>query len=471
MRKQAAMGNSITEGVIWKQLLSFFFPILLGTFFQQFYNTIDAMVVGRYVGKEALAAVGGATGTIINLLVGFFVGLASGATVIISQYYGAGRDREVSRAVHTAVALGLALSAGLMTLGYACAPMALRLLGTPEDIMPHASVYIRIYFLGIGGMLFYNVGTGILRAIGDSRRPMFFLIACCLVNIVLDLLFVVAFGWGVTGVAVATLLAQLVSAALVISTLIRSKGMSYQLRIGEIRFDGAILGRIVRIGLPTGLQSMMFNISNVLIQSTINALGTDVLAGWTAYGKVDGLQSMFITSYGVAITTFVGQNFGAQRYDRVRRSVRVCMMMAMGTIVSLCVLLPLCGRQLLGLFTDDPAVLERGMEVMWTITPFYWTWVCIEILGGTIRGTGEATMPMIITCVGVCVFRVIWLMTYYPAHPGIRTVAACYPISWAITSALFIIYYLHGGWMRRRIRANGFAPEVRTVRGWGKRPA
>ena len=321
--------NGITEGVIWKQLLIFFFPIMLGTFFQQLYNTVDAVVVGQFVSKEALAAVGGTTGTLINLLVGFFVGLSSGATVIISQYYGARRPAETSEAVHTAMGLGFAGGVVFMAVGLLLAPAALRLMATPDDIFEPALSYIRIYFLGMVFNLVYNMGAGILRAVGDARHPLYFLIFSTLLNIVLDLLFVVVFHMGVNGAAVATILCQAISAVLVLFTLMRADDV-YRVRLRDIRLSMRMMRDIIRIGLPAGLQSVMYNISNIIVQTTINSFGTNIIAAWTANGKVDGIFWMIMGAFGTAATTFSGQNFGAQKYDRIRRCVRVCTAMAMG---------------------------------------------------------------------------------------------------------------------------------------------
>ncbi len=459
MHHSDTMENGITEGVIWKQLLLFFFPILLGTFFQQLYNTVDAVVVGNFVGKEALAAVGGATGTVINLLVGFFVGLSSGATVIISQYYGAGKPAETSRAVHTAVALALAGGAVLTLIGIVFSPMILKAMGTPDDIIGHAVTYIRIYFSGTVFNLLYNIGSGILRAVGDSKRPLYFLIFCSLVNLGLDLLFVLCFNMGVVGVAVATLLSQAVSAALVVFVLVKSE-MMYRLELKEIRFTGWILKDIVRIGLPAGLQSVMYSVSNIIIQSSINSFGTDAVAAWTAYGKIDGIFWMVIAAFGVAVTTFTGQNFGARNYHRVRKSIHVCTAMAMGATLLISGVLLLTGKYIYHLFTPDEVVIAKGMEMMNTLVPFYFTYVCIEVLSGAVRGTGDAVIPMIITCVGVCVLRMIWIFTAVPLYPDIKTVILSYPITWTVTSLLFIGYYLQGGWLRRRIAKAGFPPEI-----------
>jgi len=442
--------NAITEGVIWKQLLLFFFPIVLGTFFQQLYNTADAIIVGKGVGKAALAAVGGTTGTLINLLVGFFVGLSSGASVIIAQYYGARKGQAVSDAVHTSMALSVISGAALMLLGIGFSEPILRLMGTPEDVLSYAVPYIRIYFVGMIPSLIYNMGSGILRAIGDSRRPMVFLICATMTNIVLDVVLVLGLGLGVFGAGLATVFSQMVSAVLVLLTL-RAAPPIYRLKLRQMRLHGAMLSRIVYIGLPAGLQSVMYSLSNIIIQAGVNGFGTDVMAAWTAYGKVDGLFWMTISAFGVAITTFAGQNFGARQYDRLRRSVRVCVNMCVGITVVLSALLILAGRPLLGLFTDDAQVLETGYGIIRLIVPTYITYILIEILSGAMRGTGDSFVPTILTLTGVCLLRMFWVMVIVPAHHDLHTLLLSYPITWVITSAMFLVYYLKGNWLKRRI--------------------
>lgn len=455
--------NGITEGVIWKQLLIFFFPIMLGTFFQQLYNTVDAVVVGQFVGKEALAAVGGATGTLINLLVGFFVGLSSGATVIISQFYGAYRPAETSEAVHTAMALGLAGGVVFMAIGLLVSPLALTLMGTPADVFDHALSYIRIYFLGMIFNLVYNMGAGVLRAVGDSKRPLYFLIFSTLLNVALDFLFVVGLRLGVNGAAIATILCQAVSAGLVVFTLMRSDDV-YRVRLREIRFSLPILRDIVRIGLPAGLQSVIYNISNLIVQTTINGFGTDVIAAWTANGKIDGIFWMIMGAFGTATTTFSGQNFGAQKYDRIRRCVRVCTLMALIAAALVSAVVLLFGPYIYRIFTSDDAVVAEGQRIIHALAPFYFTYVCVEVISGTVRGTGDSFRPMIITCFGVCVGRILWLLFVVPRFHTIEMLAWSYPISWALTTVLFIVYYLQGSWLRRSIKKAGFAPEVRPAR-------
>lgn len=432
--------NQITEGVIWKQLLIFFFPILFGTFFQQLYNTIDAVIVGKYVGKEALAAVGGTTGTLINLLVGFFVGLSSGASVIISQYYGAKNEEKVKEAVHTAMAFSITGGIILMILGMIGAPIALEAMGTPEDIMNYAVVYIRIYFAGIIGNLIYNMGAGILRAIGDSKRPLYFLMTSCVVNIILDILFVVIFRMNVAGAALATILSQLISAILVIVVLMRSKDV-YQLILPKIRLHLEMVKRIIQIGFPAGLQSAMYSISNIIIQSSVNALGTDTIAAWTAYSKIDAIFWMIIGAFGISITTFVGQNHGAGKRERVEKGIKVCMKMTLVTSIIISVILYVFGGYIYQLFTDDAAVMEKGVEILHFMVPFFITYICIEILSGALRGVSDCWVPMLITCLGVCVVRVLWILFAVPNNMTMKMVLVSYPLTWILTSVSFVIYY------------------------------
>ena len=441
--------NGITEGIIWKQLLFFFFPILVGTFFQQLYNTIDAIIVGQYVGKEALAAVG-STGSLINLLVGFFVGLSSGATVIIAQFFGARDDESVSKAVHTSIALSIVGGAIIMVVGIIFAPSCLKAMGVPSDIMHYAVDYTRIYFIGMIASLIYNMGSGILRAIGDSKRPLYFLIISCFVNIFLDALFVIVFKMNVVGVGIATVISQIVSAILTMMVLMRTS-QSYKLYLRRIRFYREILNRIITIGLPAGLQSVMYSVSNIIIQSNINAFGTDTIAAWAAYGKIDSLFWMAMGAFGVSITTFVGQNFGAKKFDRVKKSVVVCLKMAMGVSIALSVILFFFGGTFSQLFTSDAAVINKSSEIIRFLTPFYFTYVCVEILSGAIRGTGESLKPMILTCLGICVLRVVWILVIVPLYPSFTMVTVSYPVTWAATSILFIIYYVRGSWLKKHI--------------------
>ena len=432
--------NQITEGVIWKQLLLFFFPILFGTFFQQLYNTVDAIIVGRFVGKEGLAAVGGSAAMIINLLVGFFIGLSSGATVIISQFYGARQQAKVSQAVHTAVAFSIAGGLVIMAVGLITAPAALRAMGTPEETMADSILYLRIYFLGLIGNLLYNMGAGILRAIGDSKRPLYFLIVGCMTNIVLDVVLVLFFHMGVAGAGWATILSQLAAAVLVIATLLKTDDM-YRLNWREVRIHPDMLLRIIQIGLPAGLQSVMYSASNIIIQSSVNALGTNVVAAWTAYGKIDVIYWTIINAFGISITTFVGQNFGAGKLDRVYKGIRVCLGISAGATIFLSLLLYQFGQYIYLLFTTDAEVIAKGVEILHFLVPTLITYVCIEILSGALRGIGDCWIPMIMTALGVCLLRVVWIVVAVPLYPDIKTICFSYPLTWTVTSILFLVYF------------------------------
>ena len=448
MEGKVVKGNRITEGSIFGQLLLFFFPILFGTFFQQLYNTADAMVVGRFVGKQALAAVGGSTSTLINLLVGFFVGLSSGATVVISQFYGARKADKVHWAVHTSIAFSVIGGIIFMIVGLVGSPWALEAMKTPEDVMGHAVVYIRIYFLGIIVNLVYNMGAGILRAVGDSRRPLYFLIASCFTNIILDVLLVAVLGMGVAGAALATITSQLLSAVLVVLALMKTDDM-YKLEWKKVRIDQRMLQRIVRIGIPAGMQSVMYNISNVIIQAGVNTLGTDNVTAWATYGKVDGLYWMMINALGISVTTFVGQNFGAGRLDRVRKGAGACMVIGVALTASVGVVLYNGGHLLVELFTTDQQVQAISMALLHFMVPTFITYIAIEILSGTLRGVGDAWMPLIITGIGVCAVRVLWIMFVLPHYHTIIGAAFCYPLTWSLTTVAFVIYYYFFSSLRR----------------------
>ena len=448
MEGKVVKGNRITEGSIFGQLLLFFFPILFGTFFQQLYNTADAMVVGRFVGKQALAAVGGSTSTLINLLVGFFVGLSSGATVVISQFYGARKADKVHWAVHTSIAFSVIGGIIFMIVGLVGSPWALEAMKTPEDVMGHAVVYIRIYFLGIIVNLVYNMGAGILRAVGDSRRPLYFLIASCFTNIILDVRLVAVLGMGVAGAALATITSQLLSAVLVVLALMKTDDM-YKLEWKKVRIDQRMLQRIVRIGIPAGMQSVMYNISNVIIQAGVNTLGTDNVTAWATYGKVDGLYWMMINALGISATTFVGQNFGAGRLDRVRKGAGACMVIGVVLTASVGVVLYNGGHLLVELFTTDQQVQAISMDLLHFMVPTFITYIAIEILSGTLRGVGDAWMPLIITGIGVCAVRVLWIMFVLPHYHTIIGAAFCYPLTWSLTTVAFVIYYYFFSSLRR----------------------
>ena len=439
MENRAAT-RQITEGVIWKQILAFFFPILLGTFFQQMYNTVDTVIVGRFVSTQALAAVG-TTGPLVNMINGFFTGLSSGATVILAQYFGAGNREGVRKAMHTGITLSLLLGLTILCLGCGFGPTVLRWMKTPEECMEMASLYVRIYFAGAVASMLYNMEAGILRAMGDSRRPVISLIVACIVNIVMDVVLVVFLKMGVAGAALATVLSQVVSAGLLLAVLLRER--EDPLRLSQLGMDGALLGRILMIGVPAGLQLVMFDLSNTLIQSGINSFGSVVMAAWTAYTKTDALTWMISGAFGVAITTFVGQNYGAHRFDRVRQSVRVCLAMSVATVGLLSLLMVTFRRVILGIYTVDTQVIDTGSYIIRVIVPFAATFMPVEIFAGALRGMGDSVKPTVITCLCVCVVRVVWLVTAVRWRHELIMLCVCYPMTWILAACVFIVVYLH----------------------------
>ena len=433
--------NGILEGVIWKQLLIFFFPILIGTFFQQLYNTVDTVIVGQFAGKEALSSVGGSSSQIINMVVGFFTGLTAGGTVLISQAYGAFHKQRLEDALHTSYAFGILGGIGLGILGVAGAPLILEWMNTPAELMEMSTLYIRIYFSGLVFVFIYNMGAAILRAIGDSRRPLYYLVVCCVVNIVLDLVLVLYCRLGVLGVAVATLVSQAISAVMVTWALMY-KVDCMELSIRKIRIHSDVLKNMLQIGFPSGLQASMYSISNMIVQAALNLLGVNTMAAWTAYGKKDSVFWMINSSLGIALTTFVGQNFGAGKWERVRKGTRVCLGMAVGTAVCLTAVLMLAGRFLLGIFTGDAQVVEIGLIMMRSIAPAFVMFVFIEIFSGSLRAQGYTFVTTIISVLGVCVFRIIWV-SLIPPGQGLQRIVACYPISWIMCAALVSAYYFY----------------------------
>ena len=433
--------NQITEGVIWKQLLIFFFPIVIGTFFQQIYNTADSIIVGRFVGKEALAAVGGSVNQIVNLMVEVFVGLTSGAAVIVAQFYGAGDRKNLDRTIHTSYAF--ALTVGILTglLGIFISEPVLRLMKTPKELMADSTIYLHIYFLGIVFNVVYNMGASILRAMGDSRRPLYVLMISCGINILLDIFLVVVLKMGVSGAAVATVSCQGISACFVTGMLMGSHTFT-PLKLQKIRFFSRSLISVLRIGIPAALEAAMYTIANLIIQVFVNELGTDTVAAWGTFGKIDAVFWMVINSFGIAITTFVGQNYGAGKTQRMRKSVRICLVMSYSAAFLVSGLLYAFARPLYSLFTTDKGVVQIGVDMLRFLMPSYFLYVVIGIFSGALRGAGRVVVPMILTCGGVCLLRIIWMFGLVPVYPGIKTIMLSYPVSWGITAVLFIIYYI-----------------------------
>lgn len=442
MSKNEVVKNPITEGVIWKQLLIFFFPIMIGTLFQQFYNTVDAVIVGRFVGKAALASVGGAAAVIVNLVIGFCTGLSSGATVIISQFYGAKDQKNLHTSLHTAFALSFVMSVIFTTLGWIFTPVLLKLTQTPADVYADSLIYLRIYFLGIIAVQLFNMGSSIMRAIGDSRRPLYFLIVSCIINIVLDIVFVVVFHMGVAGVALATVIAQLISALLVCLALMKSYE-DLKLFPKQIRFDKRKLKTELRIGFPSAIQACVYSISNIVIQTAVNALGTNTVAAWAAYGKLDAIFWTINAAFGIAVTTFVGQNYGAGKKERVVKSVHTGLFLSLGTGLFLIAFLMLTCRPIYGIFTTDSDVVEIGVYMLLKLMPSYVLAIFLEIYTGALRGIGDVFIPTLITLGGVGLVRLPWILLMMPRYNHVDIPLFSYPISWGITTLLLVPYYYH----------------------------
>lgn len=335
-----------------------------------------------------------------------------------------------------------------MVIGIATAPAVLKAMDTPADVLEPSVIYLRIYYVGMIGNLIYNMGAGILRAVGDSKRPLYFLIASCMTNIVLDLLFVVVFNMGVAGAAWATIISQALSGILVIIVLMKTKDM-HRLDIKSVRLDQRMLVRVIRIGFPAGLQSIMYSSSNVMIQAGINSLGTDTVAAWTVYSKIDSLFWMMVSAFGIAITTFVGQNYGAGKKERMHIGVRVCLAMTFAATFLISFILYFWGIHCYSLFTTDTAVIRIGVGMMRYLVPVYFTYVTIEILSGALRGVGDCWIPMLISCIGICALRVAWIMLALPKRKDIYSIMFSYPLTWVVTTLLFIVYYIFFSQMKR----------------------
>ena len=410
---------NMTEGNIARQLIDFAVPLLIGNIFQQLYNTVDTWVVGNYVSNVAFSAVG-SVGPIINMLIGFFLGLSSGASVVIAQYYGARKDREVHDTVHTAILMTLVLGVVFTILGLVLTPTMLRLMKTPEEVLPESAAYLTIYFSGVIGLMLYNIGSGILRAVGDSTRPFYFLVVSAVINTGLDLLFVLVFDMGVSGVALATIIAQGVSAALVIVVLMRSRG-ALRLRWKDLRISWSMLSKILRVGIPAAIQMAITAFSNVFVQSYINVFGSDCMAGWTAYSKIDQLIVLPMQSISLAATTFVGQNLGSNLVERAQRGSRTALWMALGTtgIVMLPVLL--AAPWLVAFFNSKAEVVEFGTLFLRYISPFYLVMCVYQVYAGALRGAGNSRVPMILMLLSFVAFRQAYLYVVSRWMPGAKT--------------------------------------------------
>lgn len=437
----------MTEGVIWKELLFFSIPLLLGNLFQQLYNTVDSIIVGNFCGKNALAAVG-SSNPIINLLVSFFMGLSIGAGVIISRYFGARDQEKLHDAVHTSIALTLAAGIFMTIFGYLASPLVLELVGTPAKVMDNSVLYLQVYFLGILGVMLYNMGSGILRAIGDSKNPLYFLIISSLTNIVLDLLFVVTFDMGIAGAAWATLISQCLSAVLTMILLVRSKA-EYRVILKDIKMKKDMLISIIRIGLPSGIQNAIVSFSNVIVQKNINSFGASAMAGCGSYTKIDGFAILPVMSFSMAMTTFVGQNMGAKKYDRVKQGAKTGMIMSCSITAAIALILFLFAPNILRIFSDDKQVLYYGILMMRTVVPGYLFLAISHALSGVIRGAGLTTVPMIVMVCCWCFLRMAWILSMMPIFHDIRVVFWGYTLTWLASCICMYAYYKKAHWLYR----------------------
>lgn len=438
--------NGITEGVIWKQLLMFFFPILIGIFFQQLYNTVDTVIVGRFVGKEALSSVGGSSSQIISLVVGFFTGISTGASVLVAQYFGAKDEKSLHQTIHTAYAFAILGGMVFGILGVILAPDILQWMNTPKELMEESTKYVRIYSAGMVFVFVYNMGAAVLRAVGDSKRPLYLLIICCIINIILDFVFVLGFGGGVAGVGIATLLSQAISAILV-TLLIMYRTKEVRLELKMLCLKPVFLKKLLWIGLPTGIESVMYSFSNVIIQAALNEFGVDTVAAWAAFGKIDSFFWMLNSAFGTAIVTFVGQNFGAGKSERIRKAVRIWLIIAVVTAWVVSGLILFYDGFLLGIFTSDKAVIDIGERMIWSIAPFFFLFEFIEILSGALRAEGFVMVSTLMVFFCTCLFRIVWV-TILTVGKSLEMILACFPITWSICAVLFIVYYL---WKQKRV--------------------
>ena len=450
-QRSQSVNGLMTKGAIWKQLVMFSIPLLLGNLFQQLYNAVDSIVVGNYIGESALAAVGSST-PVINLLVSFFMGISVGAGVVISRYYGACDFRRVSKAVHTTLAFALTAGCVMTVIGVLISSTLLKLVGTPDDVMQESTTYLRIYFLGILGVMVYNMGSGILRAVGDSKRPLYYLIISSIINVILDLVFVIVFKMGISGVAWATLIAQATSAILTVAKLMRVEG-SYKVYLKQIKFHKKEFKSIIGLGLPSGLQNAIVSFSNVIVQSNINSFGKMAMAGCGSYTKIDGFAILPVMSISMALTTFVGQNMGAKEYARVKKGAKIGIIMSLiiTSIIGICLII--FAPMALRIFSSDKTVIGYGVLMMRTVVPGYLFLAVSHGFAGIVRGAGLTKVPMFVMVGCWCGIRMLWILgmngifDILNMSRDIRIVFLGYPISWFASALILFIYYKKAKWI------------------------
>lgn len=437
----------MTSGSISKRMIFFALPLLLGNLFQQLYNTVDSLIVGNFLGSSALAAVS-SSGSLIFMLIGFLSGISSGAGVVVSRYFGAEDKNGVHRAVHTTVAFGLVAGLLMTAAGVLLSPQILIWMGTPESVMPESITYLQIYFSGSLGFVMYNIFVGILQAIGDSRHPLYYLMISSVINLVLDILFIEVFHTGVGGAALATVISQVFSAILCLIQLLRTHD-SYQLQITKIRFDSKMLGQIIRIGLPSGVQNSIIAFANVVVQSYINAFGEMAMAGYGAYSKIEGFAFLPINSFTMAMTTFVGQNLGAGQTERTKRGARFGILATVILAELIGIVVFLLAPQLIAAFDSTPDVIRFGVEKARTAALFYCLLAYSHSVASILRGAGKAVVPMIIMMAFWCVIRVAFLAVSIPLTHAIQMVYVVYPLTWGLNSIVFFFYYKQANWMNQ----------------------
>lgn len=447
-RSNVIKHTDLTKGSIWRSLVNYTLPLLLGNLFQQLYNTIDSIVVGNYIGKEALAAVG-SSGSLISMFVSLFMGISVGAGVVISRYFGAKRYEDMNKTIQTTIAFGLISGIFLTILGVTLTPIFLEWMGTPESVMENSVLYFRIYFLGIIFTLMYNFGSGIFRAVGDSRRPLYYLIVSTILNILLDLLFVAIFNMGIAGVAIATVIAQAVSCVLTYMTLIKDDAV-YKLNVKDIRMHKDYIGNIIKIGLPSGIQNAIVSFSNVIVQTNINSFGDNAMAGCGAYAKVDGFALMPSGSFSMALSTFVSQNLGAKQYDRAKKGAIIGLGLTMAVTQIIGIFIYFFAPQVIPIFNSDPAVVEYGTMMARNVVFGYFLVSFSHGMGGVLRGAGLSKVPMFVMIGCWCALRIAWLEIMVPLTNDIHTVFWGYPLTWLISGIIFIIYFLKVDWLHKK---------------------
>lgn len=445
--------GTLTEGVIWKKLLMFAFPILLGNIFQQLYNAVDALIVGHFMDNSALAAVT-SSGSLIFMLVGFFNGIAIGAGVVIARFYGAKDHQGLKLAVHTDIAFGLVAGVILTILGVSFTPTILQWMGTPENVLPNSISYFRFYFLGAIFVVMYNICVGILQAVGDSKHPLYYLIVSSLLNVVLDLLFVGVFRWGVWSAAFATSLSQGVSVVLCLRRLMKYD-TPYRLYLRQIRFHLPTLRNVIRFGLPSGVQNSIIAFANLIVQSNINRFGDAAMAGCGSYAKVEGFAFLPITCFAMALSTFVGQNLGAKQYDRVKKGVRFGVLCSVTLAELVGVAIFFFGDDLVALFRNDPDMVAYGARQARVEALAYFLLAFSHCIAGIMRGAGKATVPMFTMLISWCAIRIIYITVMIRQFNRIEVIFSAYPLTWFISSVIFLVYFLKADWLHNFDRLEG----------------